>query len=1110
LHRPQTSAPRFPIGSLVRDLNSSESGPGRIIAWNQDGIATVRFEWSGAIHRMRLPECKLTRYRLFGGVPVQIATASDQSKTSSDEHAPARVLSRIEPSSTEHLWDYRVSVGSEEEVLPETALTPLGPLSGDPLGLFEAHGWRGPRPFFNRWALRQVTAQWFEDTEGIPAFVGARIHPLGHQLYAARRVLWDRTPRFILADEVGLGKTIEAGLVIQSLIAENPALKVLVIAPGTMSRQWQSELYLRFGARAYRHIDASMFRENRILAEKVSEEDRLIVSTTALEQHSSLQEALASKLWDLVVVDEAHQFSPDTGLYSFLRKLAENSYGFLALSATPSKREIDSLIGLLSLVAPGAYDPLDRDSLRRKIERQRDIWDRLSTTVKFIAAANREKGGMDREELQYIASEWDAVIRNEPVVAQLIAQLKEGVAEAADELVSYVQEFHRIDHRIIRTRRITVQGQDVISSHRTLEILQYSPSISEIQLGNHLRGLPAEGLDNTQVALRGLYARIACTTPQHALKLFTVRQRILSEALKAKRQTDLLKLLIADPGPAEELYLIEEIVRTTRPLPGESDWLRVAISVTQEWKSEEEEKEDAGCARFRTAASWIRTLLLADPRNKVLVFSQEAHIVAEFADYLHGALGQFEVEQFHHMLEEDQLAAAALKFQHRKTCRVLISDELGGEGRNFQNAAAVLHLDTPWSVSRLEQRIGRLDRVGRGTSRPVASVVLRGLEANESALIDVHRNVFGVYERSLGGIEFVLPELQRRLSQAACHGAESVEAVAEDLRGRITLELQSVDEAFELALDTSKRQLGEATELAKLLNDTNQGVMEQEAFTRWAEVVGIRTREQRNSSWEFEWKADELRRPLPRFAPKRSSRSGDATFFISGTFNRDVALDHESMQFFGPGHQLIEALVEDVEQSMDGRASVFARDLGPQHRGKLFLLVLARCSFNYARLDGYDPSPGLLARLRRFQWPEIGNIVLELSPKEDRFSSVTDAGLARRISHRTLLTSDRNIQPDELARLVDVVVTWPLVRRAVSDAIDQIRRGRSALVEQASRNISSDLRQEVGYLRWLQSTSTGASAENAERELKARLQVIAAIADEKIEIEGLALVVGGR
>jgi hypothetical protein len=311
LHCLQTSAPPFPIGSLVRDLNSSESGPGRIIAWNQDGIVTVSFEWSGAIHRMRLPECKLTRAT---GFSVAFQSKLQLQVTRARPHLtsmrplgfiPYRAFLRRTPLGLSGLC------GSEEEVLPETALIPLGALSGDPVGRFEAHGWRGPRPFFNRWALRQVTAQWFE-----------------------------------------------AGLVIQSLIAENSALKVLVIAAGTMTRQWQSELYLRFGARAYRHIDASMFRENRILAEKVSEEDRLIVSTTALEQHSSLQEALASKLWDLVVVDEAHQSSPDTGLYSVVRKLAENSYGFLALSATPSKREIDSLIGLLSLVAPGAYDLL--------------------------------------------------------------------------------------------------------------------------------------------------------------------------------------------------------------------------------------------------------------------------------------------------------------------------------------------------------------------------------------------------------------------------------------------------------------------------------------------------------------------------------------------------------------------------------------------------------------------------------------------------------------------------------------------------------------------------------------------------------------------------------
>jgi ATP-dependent helicase HepA len=123
----------------------------------------------------------------------------------------------------------------------------------------------------------------------------------------------------------------------------------------------------------------------------------------------------------------------------------------------------------------------------------------------------------------------------------------------------------------------------------------------------------------------------------------------------------------------------------------------------------------------------------------VLVFSQEAHLVSEFSKYLRTLLASGEVEEFHHLMDEVELNTAALKFQLSSACRVLVSDELGGEGRNFQNATAVLHLDTPWSVSRLEQRIGRLDRVGRNTQHLVQSVVVQGPEATERALISADK-----------------------------------------------------------------------------------------------------------------------------------------------------------------------------------------------------------------------------------------------------------------------------------------------------------------------------------------------------------------------------------
>jgi ATP-dependent helicase HepA len=128
--------------------------------------------------------------------------------------------------------------------VPETDIFPLPPASQAPLDILRALHWQGPKRFLRRWRLRLLESRWLEDSGGIPSLLDARIHPLGHQIYAVRRILWDRAPRFILADEVGLGKTIEAGLVIQSLIADKPDLNVLVIAPGAMARQWQTELYL--------------------------------------------------------------------------------------------------------------------------------------------------------------------------------------------------------------------------------------------------------------------------------------------------------------------------------------------------------------------------------------------------------------------------------------------------------------------------------------------------------------------------------------------------------------------------------------------------------------------------------------------------------------------------------------------------------------------------------------------------------------------------------------------------------------------------------------------------------------------------------------------------
>ena len=222
----------FPPGSLIRDRSQAEAGYGRVLQPRDDGFALVAFPDQPA-REMRLKgQDDVMRARLHAGQRVEVRSKAD------DDVVLGVVLEAVE-AREDRLWSYQVR-GKDEDlgIVTEAWLTPIGPKSKEPLDLLKSLYYRGPRGFFARCDLLRTVSLWYENSFGIPAFLGARIKPMAHQIHAARRVLCDRLPRFVLADEVGLGKTIEAGLVIQALAATDPTLRVLVIAPGAMSRQW--------------------------------------------------------------------------------------------------------------------------------------------------------------------------------------------------------------------------------------------------------------------------------------------------------------------------------------------------------------------------------------------------------------------------------------------------------------------------------------------------------------------------------------------------------------------------------------------------------------------------------------------------------------------------------------------------------------------------------------------------------------------------------------------------------------------------------------------------------------------------------------------------------
>ncbi len=210
-----------------------------------------------------------------------------------------------------------------------------------------ASGDSGPAAAF---ALRTRVARLeaLRRADGLGALLSSRVHVLPHQVGAAGRILSDRIPRFVLADEVGLGKTIEAGLVFAGLRQLGLAERVLVLVPEHLAFQWMAELFHKFNALF------SLLGPDRIAAlggpEAALSQSRLaIVSHEQLASDPGLAAAAAAQAFDLVVVDEAHHLAGDR-LFDAVAPVARASFGLLLLTATPVRLDPREYFRLLSLV----------------------------------------------------------------------------------------------------------------------------------------------------------------------------------------------------------------------------------------------------------------------------------------------------------------------------------------------------------------------------------------------------------------------------------------------------------------------------------------------------------------------------------------------------------------------------------------------------------------------------------------------------------------------------------------------------------------------------------------------------------------------------------------
>ncbi|QWL71011.1 RNA polymerase-associated protein RapA [Aeromonas hydrophila] len=456
---------------------------------------------------------------------------------------------------------------------------------------------------------------------------GGRVSLIPHQLYIAHEVGHRYAPRVLLADEVGLGKTIEAGMIIHQQLLSGRAHRVLILLPETLQHQWLVEMLRRF------NLHFSLFDEERCIeafadAENPFETEQLVIcSLDFLRKKRRRFEQVLEAEWDLLVVDEAHHLEwseeAPSRAYEMVEALAEQVPGVLLLTATPDQLGHQSHFARLRLLDP---------------ERFYDYEAFLAEEQAYGQVASAAQELLDGETLSDEARQ---------ILATQLKGLDLSDAVARQQAVAKLLDQHGTGRVLFRNSRANIQG----FPERHLNVYpmplpeQYKTAIKVMGM------MGGNGGDLQTRALRYLY-------PEKIFQQF--------------------------------------------------------------------EGDNATWTQFDPRVEWLLELLLSARQQKVLVICSEAATAIALEEALRTREG-IRGAVFHEgmsILERDK--ASAYFAQAEGGAQVLLCSEIGSEGRNFQFASHLVLFDLPLNPDLLEQRIGRLDRIGQQNTVEIHVPYLEG------------------------------------------------------------------------------------------------------------------------------------------------------------------------------------------------------------------------------------------------------------------------------------------------------------------------------------------------------------------------------------------------
>ena len=858
--------------------------------------------------------------------------------------------------------------------------------------------------------------------DALGALLASRVMVKPHQVGVVQRVLSARRPRFVLADEVGLGKTIEAGMVFSALRLAGLARRVLVVAPSHLTVQWLVELFHKFN-QLFTLMDSERFAQSLKEQPEVSPWERFSLVVTSLELLSRTEEhrhAVAEEgaFWDLVIIDEAHHLKGEKA-FEAAKALSGNSWGLLLLTATPMQLDPAEYHGLLTLI-DSATAPTVK-GFEERLARQEELSSAVRSLLEGDAPAKAVK----------------ALAKRFPEDTKLQA-LKD-----KDALLGHLAETYSLSDRLVRNRRAVVGGFSTRRLHR------------------HPVKLSSEELKTRDAALAAL----------------------AGSALRGAPLANVLRRLESSPAAFAGAVSANPVLKAADlKLPSRDAKLTAFLGVLHSiWATEKQAK----------------VLVFTESRDTLEALQMELSREGVEALGYHGDLP---------LVERDRQVA---RFRDPEGPRVLICTEVGGEGRNFQFAHHLVHYDLPWSPATVEQRIGRLDRIGQ--TKPVEIHVFEPTGTLASDVLMLLADAVGVFGETVGGLDAVLEEVEDRLSDLALLPREARVAYAAELKAKVEAARSQVKRAYDPLLDLrsfdkpaverlvarAQARMGieaDEEEDEKLaLEDGLWGVARdlderlEETVTELAKRVGIRvdTDEEVDAfQCAFHFGHALNVEGLPGLDVME-----DRT--VLGTFWRDTAVEAEELEYFATGHSLVEALFGFLRDGPYGRSGFrFLEKRGPLKARGLELL------YHVHLPEPEDTSPGARVpsrQLARF----LERTLLHVAVAEAPGGAKADSSLLP-----VLEADGRALKGDEVSRAFPAIGAFVDVAVPVGQKAAEAELGK--LAAKAKKSIEAERDAALERMR-LSLGHQGLASEALEEQLDAERshyeRVLKALAGAKVVLD---------